>query len=62
MDNLKDEFTVVSIDESFFFYDLLVRKVWIGKDERPIVRIRLLDLIRSQSYFWCYQFGRKANF
>jgi hypothetical protein len=36
MDNLKDEFPVVSIDESFFFYDSLVRKVWIGKDERPL--------------------------
>ena len=32
-------FTVVSTDESFFFYDSLVRKVWIVKDERPIVRI-----------------------
>ena len=39
LDNLKDEFTVVSTDESFFFYDSLVRKVWIRKDERPILRI-----------------------
>ena len=35
-----EEFTVVSTDESFFFfYDSLVRKVWIRKDERPVVRI-----------------------
>jgi hypothetical protein len=33
------EFTVVSTDESFFFYDSLVRRVWVKKDERPIVRI-----------------------
>jgi hypothetical protein len=36
----KEGFTVVSTDESFFFfYDSLVRKVWIRKDERPIVRV-----------------------
>jgi hypothetical protein len=29
----------VSLDESFFFYDSLVRRVWIYKDNRPIVRI-----------------------
>ena len=39
MDDLKDEFTVVSMDESFFFYDSLVRKVWISKNERPVVKI-----------------------
>lgn len=41
MDNIqqKEEFTVVSTDESFFFYDSLVRRVWIKKDERPVVRI-----------------------
>jgi len=32
-------FTVVSTDESFFFYDSLVRRVWIRKDKRPVVRI-----------------------
>ena len=35
----KEEFTVVSTDESFFFYDSLVRRVWIRKDERPVVKI-----------------------
>ena len=42
MDNLKQQeegFTVVSTDESFFFYDSLVKKVWIREDERLVVRI-----------------------
>jgi transposase len=39
LDTLQKGFTVVSLDESFFFYDSLVRKVWIRKDERPVVRI-----------------------
>ncbi len=38
LDNLKEGFTVVSTDESFFFYDSIVR-VWIKKDERPVVRV-----------------------
>jgi hypothetical protein len=32
-------FTVVSLDESFSFYDYLVRRVWIEQDKRPIVRV-----------------------
>lgn len=32
-------FTLVSTDESFFFYDSLVRRVWINEDKRPVVRI-----------------------
>ncbi|HET9774385.1 MAG TPA: hypothetical protein VFP25_05305, partial [Nitrososphaeraceae archaeon] len=39
LDNLQDVFTVVSTNESFFFFDSLVRRVWIKKDERPVVRI-----------------------
>ena len=32
------EFTVVvSTDESFFFYDYLVKRVWIDAGKRPIV-------------------------
>ena len=27
------------MDESFFFYDSLVRRVWIDKEKRPIVRV-----------------------
>jgi hypothetical protein len=48
LDNLKkDEFTAVSTNESFFFfYDSLVRKVWIDKDERPI--LKLSDHTRNQ--------------
>jgi transposase len=35
----EEGFTLVSLDESFFFYDSLVRRVWIDKEKRPIVRI-----------------------
>ena len=33
------KFTIISLDESFFFYDSLVRRVWIEQENRPIVRI-----------------------
>ncbi len=32
-------FTIVSLDESFFFYDSLVRRVWIDKGKRPVIRV-----------------------
>ena len=32
-------FTLVSVDESYFFYDSLVRRVWIEQNKRPIVRV-----------------------
>jgi hypothetical protein len=33
-------FTLVSLDESFFFYDSLVRRVfWIDEKKRPILRV-----------------------
>jgi transposase len=35
----KKEFAIVSTDESFFFYDSLIRRVWIDKDKRPVVRV-----------------------
>jgi hypothetical protein len=35
----KEGFTVVSLDESFFFYDSIVRRVWIEDNKRLIVRI-----------------------
>jgi transposase len=35
----KTKFTIVSLDESFFFYDSLVRRVWIDGNNRPIVRV-----------------------
>ncbi len=35
----KDGFTVVSLDESFFFYDSLIRRVWIQENDRPVVRV-----------------------
>jgi hypothetical protein len=33
------KFTLVSLDESFFFYDSLVRRVWIENNKRPVVRV-----------------------
>lgn len=35
----KKGFTLVSLDESFLFYDSLVRRVWIEAKKRPVVRI-----------------------
>jgi hypothetical protein len=35
----EDRFAIVSTDESFFFYDCLIRRVWIDKEKRPVVRI-----------------------
>src|SRR6188508_544587 len=32
-------FTVVSIDESFFFYDAIVRRVWIYRNNRPVIKV-----------------------
>ena len=39
LDCLPKDFTAVSLNESFFFFDSLVRKVWIYKDSRPVVTI-----------------------
>jgi len=38
-DKEKKAFTLVSTDESFFFYDYLVRRVWIDENKRPIIRV-----------------------
>ena len=35
----EEGFTIVSLDESFFFYDSLARRVWIDEKKRPVVRI-----------------------
>jgi transposase len=35
----KKDFAIVSLDESFFFYDSLVRRVWIDANKRPVVRV-----------------------
>lgn len=37
--NIPDGFTIVCLDESFFFYDSLVRRVWIEADSRPVVTV-----------------------
>jgi transposase len=34
----RESFTIVSTDESFFFYDSLVRRVWIDESKRPTIR------------------------
>lgn len=39
LDNLPDGFTGVSLDESFFFYDSLVRRVWMLVNARPVVTV-----------------------
>lgn len=39
LDNLPKGFTAVSMDESFFFFDSIIRKVWIFRSTRPVVRI-----------------------
>ena len=36
--NEEKGFTIVSLDESFFFYDSLVRRVWVDGKKRPVVR------------------------
>jgi len=35
----KNGFTLVSLDESFIFYDGLIRRVWIDEKKRHVVRI-----------------------
>ena len=35
----KKALALVSLDESFFFYDSLIRRVWIDKEKRPVVRV-----------------------
>ena len=35
----KENFVIVSTDESLIFYDSLVRKLWIDENKRPFVEI-----------------------
>ena len=51
--------TIVSMDESFFFYDSLVRRVWIEENKRPIVRVT--GLTQAFMYFWCHKHGRRKQ-
>jgi hypothetical protein len=47
----RKDFTIVFLDESFFIYDSLVRRVWIDAKKKPVIRI-----IGSHQYsclFWC---------
>jgi hypothetical protein len=50
-------FTIISLDESFFFYDSLIRRTWIeektySKSDR---------LAQTFMYFWCCRHGRKTT-
>ena len=35
----QESFTIISIDESFFFYDSFVRRIWIDESKRLVVRV-----------------------
>jgi hypothetical protein len=55
LDNLPEGFTAVSLDESFFFFGSIVRKVlWIEENSKPII-----TLTGSHRHFciWIYKFG-----
>ena len=39
MENLPEGFTVVALDESFFFYDTLIKRLWIEEGKRPIAKV-----------------------
>jgi hypothetical protein len=39
LNNLPKGFTTVLLDESFFFFDSFVRKVWIQENARPVVTV-----------------------
>ena len=54
------KFTIVSLDESFFFYDSLVRRVWIDGNNRPIVRVTGSHK-QTFMHFWCYKYRRKSS-
>ena len=55
----EDGFTIVSLDESFFFYDSLVRRVWIDENKRPIVRVT--GSHKHSCIFGAISHGRKAT-
>jgi len=39
LENLPEGFTVVALDESFFFYDTLIKRLWIEEGKRPIAKV-----------------------
>ena len=54
----EEGFTLVSLDESFFFYDSLVRRVWIDEKKRPVVRVT--GSHKHSCIVWSHKSGRKA--
>jgi hypothetical protein len=60
LNNLYQGFTTVSLDESFFFFDSLIRKVWIEENSGPII-----TLTCSHGYFCIFGaigLDRKSSF
>ena len=56
----EEGFTLVSLDESFFFYDSLARRVfWIDEKKRPIVRVTGSHKYPNM-HFRSLESGRKA--
>ena len=56
----KENFVIVSTDESLIFYDSLVRKIWIDENKRPVVEI---TGSRKHSYlFGAIDMERKQKF
>jgi hypothetical protein len=53
----QEGFNVVSLDESFFFHDSLVRMVWIDKNKRPIVRV--MDSHKHSCIFGAVNIGKQ---
>ncbi|MDN5847904.1 MAG: hypothetical protein L0H53_16715 [Candidatus Nitrosocosmicus sp.] len=62
----EENFAIVSTDESFIFYDYLVRRVWIDATKRPVVRItgshELSCLFRAASIDGKQLFRQYAKF
>ena len=57
----KENFAIVSLDESFIFYDSLVRRVWIDREKRPVVRVTG-SLTQALVFVWSHKYGRKTAF
>ena len=54
----QESFTIISRDESFFFYDSLIRRVWIDKREKTYCESN--RLAQTFLYFWSRKYRRKS--
>ena len=57
----QESFTIISTDESFFFHDSLIRRVWIDESKRPIVRVTGSHKYPNM-HFWGHKHGRKNSY